>query len=165
MPRVHHVACARKDNPAVKKGEPYYWWKTRITVGKSYVSHMHYSKTRPPRSQLTNSEFLSQMYDIEDTMIAKVSGETPEDLESARDEIISELESLQSETQDKLDNMPEGLQQGGAGETLQERIDACGDMISELESIDFSYDKESDGDLESWLESRKEEIQQVGYGG
>jgi hypothetical protein len=45
--------------------------------------------------------------------------DTLEELE----DIKSGFEDLGQETQDSLDNMPEGLQQGATGEMLQERID------------------------------------------
>ena len=43
MPRVNYVKKARKNNPAVKRGESYFWWKFRYG-GKQY------SKTRPRQS-------------------------------------------------------------------------------------------------------------------
>lgn len=52
------------------------------------------------------------------------------------DSIVSDLESLRDELQDRLDNMPEGLQDGDVGQLLQERIDTLEDAISEMESID-----------------------------
>lgn len=51
--------------------------------------------------------------------------------------IISDLEELRDELQDRLDNMPEGLQEGDVGQLLQERIDALDSAISDLESIDI----------------------------
>ena len=51
--------------------------------------------------------------------------------------IISDLEELRDELQDRLDNMPEGLQEGDIGQLLQERIDALDSAISDMESIDI----------------------------
>ena len=62
MARVIHVQKARKDNPAVKKGQPYYHWSFRFG-GK------HYSATYPRPSQLTQSkmsEVLSQQEACDD---------------------------------------------------------------------------------------------------
>ena len=53
------------------------------------------------------------------------------------DSIISALEELRDELQDRLDNMPEGLQEGDVGQLLQERIDALDSAISDMESIDI----------------------------
>ena len=61
MPRVHHVKKARKDNPAVKKGQPYYHWQR-------YRSRKQYSATYPKRSQLTSSGKLAAIYDAEDSV-------------------------------------------------------------------------------------------------
>lgn len=118
---------ARKAIPSagIEVGQPYYWWKFRFG-GK------HVSKTYPKQSQLTQSEFLSQMYDINDRLQAV-------DADNAADEvaeIISELEDIASELVDKLGNMFGSLQYSPTGELLQERIDAVNDMASELENID-----------------------------
>lgn len=59
MPRVHQVKKARKDNPVCKRGESYYWWKFR-NGGK------HYSLTYPKQSQLTQSPYLSVIYECQD---------------------------------------------------------------------------------------------------
>ena len=73
MPRVHHVKAA-KDYPdhGIKKGEMYFHWKFRYG-GK------HRSKVRPRSSQLTQSDFLSQMYgiqeEIEDAIVALLSAD------------------------------------------------------------------------------------------
>ncbi len=134
MARVIHVKKAQKDNPkaGIKKGEPYYWWKFR-RGGK------HYSKTPPRQSQLTQSEFLSQLYGLEEQLDGYQPGgfDTVADLESDIQSIIEDLENLKSETEDKLGNMPEGLQQGDTGQLLQERIDGVDNLVSELEALDF----------------------------
>lgn len=138
MPRVHHVKKARKDNPAVKRGESYYWWKHRYG-GKRY------SVTRPRPSQLTQSAYYSQVRSlveqIEDTTISD-----NDDFTSLRDDIVSEIESLGSECQDSRDNMPESLQDSPTGELLQERVDACENAQSELEGIDEFDDDEPEAD-------------------
>ncbi len=175
MARANFVKKARKDNPAVKKGESYYWWKFRF-------GSKHYSKTRPKQSQLTQSDFLSQVYEIDE----RIEGMTIEDdFESEIEEIKSELENLQSECEEKRDNMPEQLQDAPTGELLQGRYDSIDEMISELDGIDTECDEEAiKGDLEQEddeteeafdekvqeaIEERKEEIlseiQGVSYNG
>src|SRR5688500_15891789 len=128
MPRVY-TQVARKDYPqqGIKKGETYYKWsiKTGPISGRTYKS-----KTYPKPLQLTGSEFMSTLYSIEEDLgglSVDSEGTYAEKIEGVKDyidEIIGQLEDLRSETQGKLDNMPEGLQQGGTGELLQERIDA-----------------------------------------
>lgn len=130
MPRVTHVKKARKNvkGSNIKKGESYYWWKFRYG-GK------HVSKTPPRMSQLTQSDFLGNMYaiceEIEDLKAEDVSQEKI-------DEIRDQLEQLRDETQDKLDNMPDQLQEADTGQLLQSRIEGCDEMIDELDQIDLS---------------------------
>ena len=61
MPRLHFVKHARKAIPSIKveKGDSYYWWKFPYRPRTV-------SKTRPRRSQLTQSEFYAAMWDHED---------------------------------------------------------------------------------------------------
>lgn len=109
MPRVHHVKKALKDNPVAKKGESYYWWKPMVN-GRGGAKR--YSKTPPKPSQLTSSEFLGTVYDIQDE-IATAAASTMAELIDLRDGWVGEINDLKSETEDKLNNMPDGLQQGG----------------------------------------------------
>lgn len=62
--------------------------------------------------------------------------------EDAIDNIISDLQDIADDLQGRLDNIPEGLQEGDVGQLLQERIDALESAISELESIDVDSVKE-----------------------
>lgn len=74
----------------------------------------------------------------------------------AIDEIKAAIEEKRDELQDRLDNMPEGLQQGDAGQMLQERIDGMEYAISDLESIDCNeYQADENGDLD---EEKKDEL-------
>ena len=148
MPQVHLVKKARKDNSVVKKGESYYWWKF------NFGSKM-YSKTKPRRSQLTQSDFLGQIYDIEQRLSEMT---VEEDLETSRDEIVDDLRNLQDEVQEKLDNMPEQLQDSSSsGMMLQERVDELDSMLSDLENIECDEERQKEEILE--------EIQNIGYGG
>lgn len=124
MARAHFVKKARKDNPAVLKGESYYWWKFRY-------GPKHYSKTRPTASQLTNSPFLSTLYALQDAIAVL---EDPEELES----ILDEISELRDECEGSLDNMPDHLRDtSDSGVILQERIDALDGWHQELEIIDI----------------------------
>lgn len=126
MPRVHYVKSARKDNPAVKKGQPYFWWKFRYG-GKKY------SVTRPRHSQLCqgkNSAFYAALEGIEDGC---AQAKCAEDLEAVRDEGVQNLEQVRDEYQEGFDNLPENFQYGSAGEQIQEAIDAIEELINELE--------------------------------
>lgn len=57
--------------------------------------------------------------------------------DSTPEEIRNEIESIMGDQQDRLDNMPEGLQEGDVGQLIQERIDACEATMDELDNIDI----------------------------
>lgn len=79
--------------------------------------------------------------------------------ECTADNIASDLECIKDELQDKLDNMPEQLQDSDTGILLQERIDSLDSAIDELNNVDIDMlksevvDEEYDEDEElSWDE-------------
>jgi hypothetical protein len=127
MPRVTFVKAARKDNPVCKKGESYYWWKFRYG-GKRY------SLTRPRQSELTQSEFLSQAYALQERL-EDLTCEDAQELQDELNSIAEEARNLGEEQQDKLYNMPDQLQDGDVGQMLEERYNACEEFASELEDI------------------------------
>lgn len=148
MPRVNYVKKARKDNPAVKAGESYYWWKFRYG-GKQY------SRTRPRASQLTQSPYLSQVRGL----IERIEDENPlvwDDFDAIREDIKGELECLKDETQSSLDNMPEQLQYAPNGELLQERIDALENAEMDIDNIDeFDEDEPTLSDFDNYDELKE----------
>lgn len=139
MARAHFVKKARKDNPVALKGESYWWWEFRFG-GK------HYSATGPRPSQLTQSEFYQEYYSIQEALEDALNDASDvTDIQEAIDEAKESLESLRDETQDKLDNMPEQLQDSETGELLQERIDGCEDYISNLDNIEIPEGSDDGG--------------------
>jgi hypothetical protein len=140
--RDHSQPADENDTIFVKKGETYYSWG--MMVGGRGIQRK--SKTPPTRSQLTNSEFLGRIYDLEDN-VDWSNVECPEDLQSRRDELVSELQALGEEQSDKLSNMPDGLQQSQTGELLEQRAEACENIASEFENVDLD-DFEEDLDNE-----------------
>lgn len=153
MPKVHVVEKARKDYPAqgIKKGEKYYWWKFRF---RNPIK----SKTYPKRSQLTQSEFLGWLYDIQDTW--QWSSEA-DDLEGQRDELVSEINNMKEELEDRLENMPDQLKDADSGSILQERIDALEQWASDLEGVDCDIERFLPDNFEELSEEEKEEEQQA----
>lgn len=133
MPRVTHVKSARKANKdyGIKKGESYYWWKFRF--GGKRVS-----KTPPKRSQLTQSAFWGTVFDLQDSAALSPCFD---DLEAEISNLTGELQSLHDECEQSLENIPEQLREASAGSMLQERIECLEEVISELESIDVSFDE------------------------
>lgn len=128
------------DYVIVKKGQTYYSWTFR------YGGTIRSTK-RPRQSQLTQSNFLSQAYGIQE-QIEDYTPETHEDLESFIEQIIDECQQLADECQESRDNMPESLQDAPTGELLGERVEAMESFISELESIQVDIDC----DLEDFVE-------------
>lgn len=157
-----------KDAILINIGESYWWYQ--FLHGPKRIS-----KDRPKQSQLTQSEFLSTVYGIEEDM------EEATHIEGGDiDNWISELENLRDETQDKLDNMPEQLQESSySGMLLQERIDNLESWISDLFSVDADIDEddlrsdaqeattredeESDEDYQARIEEKFQELLQEKY--
>lgn len=185
MARVHHVMKARKDNPVVKKGEPYYWWKFRYG-GKLY------SATPPRSSQLTQSEFLGGMYaalealeDFSLSIEAQKAWESnphdpsgwKEELASAIDEAAEEIRRLGEECADRRESMPEQLQDAPTGEMLGERAEMTESMADELESTkdeveawELEDNVDSDGKLtcdedSPWDDLFQQAVNAAGYEG
>jgi hypothetical protein len=136
--------ASKDDKIIVNKGQTYYWWKFRYG-GK------HISTTRPKPSQLTQSDYLSQLYTLQEQLADVSNLDSAEEIKSAIEDIVSELENLKSETEDKLSNMPDSLQSSPTGELLQERVDALDGAISELEGIDLDYEEPDEDELRDEL--------------
>lgn len=119
------------DEIFINKGESYYCWD--FMNGGT-----HYSKTKPRRSQLTQSSFLSQCYSIQER-IEDWCPETTDDILQFVEELKQELEEMRDSCQESFDNIPEQLQDAPVGSTLQERIESLEDMINELDCFE-EYD-------------------------
>lgn len=139
MPKVITIKSARKDYPEsnIKKGDTYYKWK--FNFGPE-----HKSKTYPRRSQLTQSDFLGQLYDLQDDMDKRFSGLlTEEEIQSELDTLKDDIQNLLDEVQERFDGMPDQLRENSSsGEILQERIDALDGWIADLDSVDVSFDED-----------------------
>ena len=143
MARVHHRKAA-KDYPqfGIAKGDMHYYVK--IKTGPRSSREMR-SKTPFKRSQLTQSDYLSQLYDWEDSK-AEIS-----DMESAQ-QFADDIRALGEEQDEKFNNMPEGLQQGDSGQMIEARRDACEAAAGEIEEIISEWE-----DAKSTWESEIEE--------
>ena len=113
------------DYVIVPKGKEYYSWKFRHG-GK------HISLTYPKQSQLTQSDFLQRVYQVDESQ--PISG-SKEDLESWLEEVIYDMEELRDEQEEKRENMPENLAYSPVAELLQERYDDLDSWINELEQF------------------------------
>lgn len=124
------------DEILINAGESYWTWCF-------YGGQLIYSKTKPRQSQLTNNSFKQELYSIQES-IEDFSTEDPDDVGVFVEELISNLEELRDTCQESFDNIPEQLQEGNAGQILQERIENLDDVISNLENIDTEFSSELD---------------------
>lgn len=143
MPKVTKIERAGKDYPefGIKKGDTHYVWAIKMQRG----GVVRRSKAYPRQSQLTMSEYKIQAHQLNEQIEDFHHDGTIQSVSSFLEELISDTENLRDEQQEKLDNMPEGLQQGSTGEMIQARIDAIEAFLSELENID-EPDFEADGE-------------------
>ena len=129
-----YMQKARKEYTCSKCG-------AKINVGEQYYKiEAMYSRTKyrcckckPQRSELTSSEYLSWLYDLQDNLAERYDLRS----EDVKDELYSEIESQRDELQDRLDNMPEQLQYAPTGEMLQERIDSLENALDELDGLEY----------------------------
>ena len=140
MGKIYKIEKSRKEYTCSRCGK-------KIEKGQPYLrGELNFSKPiiRCPKCGLQHWEVTTSEYQLNVGEIVYRWNENYEVSEDGRDNIISDLEETKDELQDRLDNMPEGLQQGDTGCLLQARIDSLDGAISDLESIDFDDDNFDD---------------------
>lgn len=155
MPRVTYVKSARVAKPehGIAVGDPYYHWSMMVGGRGS----KRYSKERPSRSQLTNSSYKSQLYDLVDgAQEGWDSCQDADDVRSKLDDLASSIRDLGEEQRSNKDNMPEGLQESETGQLLETRADSCDSCADELEAIDTEIDE--DGTIAELVERAQQEM-------
>lgn len=165
MAKVHFVKNAAQDYPqaGIKKGESYYWWSL-------WGRGKQVSKEMPKRSQTTSSEFLQEVYAVEEELGELKASNYPnpedvEDLKSDVEDLASRVNDAGGECQGRYDDLNEGFQNGPTGELLQGRVDSVQEMQNALEAVDLDdFDPESDSWAE-WLEGKIDELRDVSYEG
>ncbi len=149
MPKVKQVVAA-KDYPdhGIVKGQTHYYWVLKTGPRSSRT----YRQVEPPRiEQMTTSSYRIAMAGIEE---AQGNVQDRDGLQG----LIEQVEELANEQREKFDNMPEGLQQGATGKTLEQQADALDSARDELETIssDWEAAEEShEGEVESFAEYEK----------
>ena len=143
MGKVTKIAKSRKAFKCSKCGEV-------IPIGSSYYrgelnfAHdiIRCAKCKLKPWEVTTSDYVLAVEPIVNEWRKNygVDEETPE-------QIAAELESIRDDVQERLDNMPEGLQEGDIGQKLQERIDNLAIAIDELYNIDVEDIKSEIADL------------------
>lgn len=137
---------ARKEYVCNKCGKP-------IHKGDQYFKiEAMYAKTKyrccdckPERSELTSSEYLSWLYDLQDHVSERYDLRS----EEGKDELYSELENMRDDLQGHLDDMPEQLQAVGSGEILSTRIDSLDSAMSTIEDLEFPDEEDEEFQKES----------------
>jgi len=124
MPKVT-TQKAGKDYPqyGIQKGDTYFRWAF-------FRQPDQLSKTYPTREQLTQDEGLQMAYGVFD-------GDVPTEACEVATATCS-LDEAASLIQEKLDNMPEGLQEGDTGQQLQSRIDSIEASAEGLQELNES---------------------------
>ena len=161
MARINTVMKSRKEKVCGSCGKV-------IPVGSKYYYVDFYSGRTAVRCancgfkpyETTENPYLQELYRIQYDYGKQLDTLTKDDSpEQVRDDIVSDLESLRDELQDRFDNIPEQLQYGDAGSLLQERIDSLDDAISNIENTeaeDYEDWKDNNGygedDFDSWCE-------------
>ena len=165
MARAHFVKKAQKNHPGgIKKGDSYYWWAF-MQGGRG--GPKHYSKTQPRMSQLTQSEFMGQVYSFAEAL-EDLSKSEPSAVSSERDSIADDIEALGQEQEDKKSNMPDGLQEGDTGQLLEGRASSCQEWAEELRGVDVPDEKdegESDEEFQARIDEAVEALQACEYQG
>lgn len=132
MAKVEVIKKSRKECRCNKCG------KTIPVGSKYYKGEINFGPTirRCETCGLESWEITTSDYKLQVGEIVYRWQENYSKDQSGVDEIISALEDVRDEVQDRLDNIPEQLQEADAGMLLQERIEMLEDAISELENID-----------------------------
>ena len=133
MGKVQVIQKSRKEYKCSKCG------KTIPAGSKYYKGEINFGPTiiRCNDCKLESWEVTTSDYLLRVGQILYKWQEDYEVNEDTASDISSSLQEIEDDLQERLDNMPEGLQEGDAGQLLQERIDALEDAISELDSIDI----------------------------
>lgn len=146
MGKVVRIKSSRKEWKCSKCG-------ATIAVGEPYLKgELNFSRPiiRCTKCGLESWEVTTSEYQLSVGSILFHWRDDYEVSEEGRDSLVDDLNNILDELQDRLDSMPEGLQQGDTGVLLQERIDSIESAISDLEDIDF--DDEDEDDFEQRIE-------------
>lgn len=181
MPKVTHVKRARKDNAVAKAGESYYWWKFRYG-GK------HFSLTYPKQSQLTQSPYLSVIYDCQESW-QEISdpgdivaadwdqgycvtwlGEIADSMEGIKDqlfELVDQYEESATNMEEYFSGSERVDQLRECGQECEQTCDEIDTMIDEfrstadeIETLELP-DKEDFDSKEEWQEQCDIEVQDL----
>lgn len=130
----HSQPGSKDDKKLVAKGESYWWWAFRF-------SPKQVSLTQPKPSQLTQSEFLSNLYDLQEE-ISAATADDEDEIKASVEEWVSRINEMADECEEKHGNMPDSLQDSETGQLLQDRADNLRSWADELEGVDLEVDED-----------------------
>lgn len=137
MPRVHHVKKARKDNPVVKAGEPYYWWKFRFGPKR-------YSTKRPRPSQLTQAKY-GAVLDVEEGIGDVIAeGATIAELQDVLYEAGQVVRDVGEEYQESAEAQQEYFPDSETAQENEERADHYEEMADAIDEVAASLEDVDD---------------------
>ena len=146
MPRVNYVKSSRKEYKCSKCG-------CIIPVGSAYVYGSVFRRRTPVRRCLKCG---LKSYELSTSGYTRAVGAIVEDWETdyrvedgVWTAIADALQSVLDETQESFDNIPYQLQDGNAGNLLQERIEQLEQAIQELDFDMENLLSEALGNLEA----------------
>ncbi len=145
MPRVHHVKKARKDNPVVLKGQPYYWWKFAY-------SPKRYSNTRPRPSQLTQSDKLSRYYEAQETVDDIDTKEHYLDIVIVLEEVAENVREIGEEYQESANNIREHFSESGTADECEEKCYMCEGTATSIEEAVLNLEILNENDKASAIQ-------------
>ena len=151
MGKVQVIKSARKQwkcgrcGATIEKGMPYY--KGEVNFGPTFV--------RCAKCKLESWEVTSSDYQLAVGEIVYRWRENYGASDDTLDSLVSDLETLRDDVQDRLDNMPEGLQEGEVGQLLSDRIDQLDTAIDDLGNIDLESDVQ-DSTIDEFLSAHSE---------
>jgi hypothetical protein len=123
------VHCRQKIEP----GEQYMEWKFRY----GGTRRQHASHGSPKPSQLTQSKMSGAYAAIEAAQEAVDAAGEVSEVREAMEECREGIEGVREEYQESFDSIPENLQSGAVGESIQEKITGLEDFMNELEAVDI----------------------------
>lgn len=154
MARITYVKKSRKENKCSDCGKV-------IPVGSAYqwISFNYGGTTVRCNTcgfkpyETTANEYVREVGRINYDFANDIgSASTIEDLEELKSALVTELEGIRDEQEEKRENLPEQFQDAGPGEIITERYDNLEGVIGSLEDIDFDLEEELTEDLDEMLD-------------
>lgn len=155
--RIHNVkksqreyVCSKCRQP-IEKGHPYRWWKHRYAS----KTRWHISHGYPGPADLTTSEKLARLYEVQDSMYSALTEyeDNPELFDELEDAItggIEEARDVGAEYEEGADNIEEYFGETTQVSMMREKFEAIENWTDNLESIDW-VNYEDDDERASWI--------------